>query len=493
MQRKGIVRIVAGFRLGVLSCLIAVGSFVSAAHAADRIYHATYEGSYSYKTQAASTLGTSDDADTLSWTMKIYWDPSRGTVQRSLVAQGSHSSVNTGAFANNDYNCMLRPSGETANLPITVGLGDNADQLSVTAQIPGGAGPGSELTSTGTGHCQLTTVLGATEPDGSQQTGSCAFFPPTTAFMPEQAVRNARAEGYTKTIDLDQTAKPTSGCGNGSTFTATRSIHAKIIVGMGGPPVSTPDRALAAQHRQKVFAQGDLLTQLLRAEGPCGYVAIGAGTVVWSSTVGGPTAPAALIPAELLISAGTPLCTSYLLQAFRDVEIANDPPVGNINAIAKPVKTPSSAAAAKKLPSCAGKPAGLQSFCRKLRADLADQIAAAQRSAAIAKALLTTVDRETKAHKTHHAAALRRQSKAGDRLVTDLKQSERHERAMGARVAMLIGAEKVTGQLTAGQDAKAIASILRKLRAHGVRRATVQRLAPSALAAGPYDLLAHMR
>ena len=257
--------------------------------------------------------------------------------------------------------------------------------------------------------------------------------------------------------------------------------------------MSPPDRALAAQRRQKAFAVSDLLTQLLRAEGPCGYAAIGASTVLWSSTVGGPTAPAALIPAEFLISAGTPLCAAYLVQAFRDIDIANDPPAGNINSIAKPVKTPSSAAAAKKLPSCAGKPAALQSFCRTLRADLADQIAAAQRSAAIAGALLTTVDRATKAHKTHHAAALRRQSKAGDRLVKDLKAAERHERAIGARIAALIGAQHVTGQFTAGQDAAAIASILRKLKADGVRRATVQHLAPSALTAAPYVLLAHMR
>lgn len=492
MQRKRSVRIVAGFRLGVLSCLIALGCLAGPARAADRVYHATYEGSYSYTTHSVSRLGTSDTTDTLSWTMKIYWEFPQGRVTRSLVAQGSHVSVNTGAFANNDYNCMLRQSGKTANLPIDIGLGDAADTLKVTAEIPGNAGPGAELTSTGTGHCQLTTVLGATQSDGSQQTGSCAVFPPTTAFGPAQ-VRNARAEGYTKTIDRDQTATPEGGCLNGSTFTAKRSIHAKIIVGTGGPPVSTPDRALADQRRQKVFAQGDLLTQLLRAEGPCGYVAIGAGTVLWSSTVGGATAPAALIPAGLLISAGTPLCTAYLTQAFRDIEIADDPPAGDINAIAQPAKTPSSSAAAKKLPSCAGKPAQLQSFCKTLRAELADQIAAAQRSAAIADALLRTVDRETKAHKTHHAAALRRQSKAGNRFVADLKAAERREYALGAKIAGLVGAQNVTGQLTTAQDATAIASILRKLSAHGVRQATVRRLAPSALTARPYDLLAHMR
>jgi hypothetical protein len=493
MQWKRVFGIVAGFRLGFLSCWIAVACLAGPAHAADRVYHATYEGSYSYRTHAVSSLGNSDTTDTLSWTMKIYWEFPQGRVTRSLVAQGSHVSVNTGAFANNDYNCSLRQSGKTANLPIDVGLGDVADTLKVTAEIPGNAGPGAELTSTGTGHCQLTTVLGASQPDGSQQTGSCAVFPPTTAFGQAQEVRNARAEGYTKKIDLDQTATPEGGCGNGSTFTATRSIHAKIIVGTGGPPVSTPDRTLADQRRQKVFAQGDLLTQLLRAEGPCGYVALGTGTFLWSSTVGGPTAPAALIPAEFLISAGAPLCATYLAQAFRDIEIANDPPAGDINAIAKPRKTPSSSAAAKKLPSCAGKPSGLRSFCRALRADLADQIAAAQRSAAIADALLTTVDRETKAHKTHHAAALRRQSSAGNRLVTDLKAAERREHAVGAKIARLIVAEHVTGRLTVAQDATAIAEILKKLRAHGVRQATVKRLAPSAITARLYDLLAHMR
>lgn len=484
-------RVVDGLRVGVLSCLI-VGCLAGTAYGAAGIYHATYEGSYIYKTHQASNLGTSDTTDALSWTMKISWDAQHGTVTRSLVADGSHVSVNTGAFANNDYNCTLKQSGRTANLPITIGLGNAAGKVDVSAQIPGDAGPGSELTSTGTGHCQLTTVIGATGPDGSQQTGSCAFFPPTTAFRPEQAVRNARAAGYTKAINLAQTATPSGGCLNGSTFTATRSIHAKLIVGAGGPPVSTSN-ALADQRRQKVFAQGDLLTQLLRAEGPCGYVALGLGTVVWTSTVGGPTAPAALIPAGLFISAGSPLCAAYLRQAFYDIEIVNDPPAGNINAIAKPVKTPSSAAAAKKLPSCAGRPAALQTFCRTLRADLARQIAAAQRSAAIARALLTTVDRETKAYKTHLMAALRRQSKAGDRLVSDLKAAERHDHAIGARIATLISAHNVSGQLTAGQDATAIASVLTRLKADGVRQAVVQRLAPSALIAGPYNLLAHMR
>jgi hypothetical protein len=486
-----VVRLVRHIVLALL-CLVAVGGLAGEAQAAERVYHATYEGSYSYKAHQTGSSGDTTYTDTLSWTMKIFYEFPQGRVTRSLVVQGSHVSVTSGGNAGNDYNCTLRRAPDP-NIPITLFLGDTEDEVNVGVQIPASAGQGGQLTSTGSGNCALTDLRGGTASDGSQDTGGCAFFPPTSSFELQQGVQNARAEGYTRKIDLDQTATPTSGCQNGSTFTATRSIHAKITVGTGGPPVSPPDRALAARRRQKAFAVGDLLTQLLRAEGPCGYVAIGAGTVVWSSTVGGPTAPAALIPAEFLISAGSPLCAAYLGQAFRDIEIANDPPAGNIDAIARPGRTPSSAEAAKKLPSCAGKPAELQSFCRALRADLANQIAAAQRTAAITAALLKTVDRETKAHKTHHAAALRRQSKAGDRLVAEARAAERHERAIGARIAALIGAQNVTGRLTADLDAKAIASILKKLKAHRVSRSTVRRLAPSALTAVPYDLLAHMR
>jgi hypothetical protein len=461
------------------------------AQAAERVYHATYEGSYSYKAHQTGDSGTSDYADRLLWRMQIFYEFPQGRITRSLVAKGSYTGVNSGS-PGSDYNCTV-DRAFAPSIPINLFIGDSVDEVNVGAQIPAAGGRGGQLTSTGTGDCALTDLRGGTASNGSQNTGSCAFFPPTTAFELQQGVQNARADGYTKKIDLDQKATPTDGCGNGSTFTATRSIHARIIVGAGGPPVSKPDRALAARRRQKAFAEADLFTQMLRAEGPCGYVYIGANTVVWTSVVGGPAASAALIPAGLLISAGTPLCAAYYRQIVNDVQIANDPPAGNINAIARPAKTPSSAAAARKLPSCDGKPADLQSFCRALRADLADQIAAAQRSTAISGALLTTVDRETKAHKTHHAGALRRQSKAGDRFVADLKAAERHEHAIGARIAALISAQNVTGQFTADQDAKAIAVVLKKLRAHHVSRSTVQRLARPTLTAAPYDLLANMR
>lgn len=470
--------------LALLGSLVASAVLTTAAGAAPRVSSATYEGTFRLSTHLVGQNVSGDDVLTATFTMKIYDSFPNGTPQRSMVAQGSYSSVNSEAGASNDKSCQYKAPADASSLPITLGLGDSEDTLDVTAAIANLALTG------GTGNCPPSLGINNAMPDGSYAVGACASFPPTTAFEPLQKLHDAPVDGYTRAIDLDQNA--TSYPCTNQTATASRSIHAKLIVGSGGPAAPTPDKALAARERQKAFATSDLLTQLLRAEGPCGYVALGATTALWSATVGGPTAPAALLPAAFLISAGTPLCTAYLIQAVKDINIIHDPPVGDINRIAKPAKTPSSAAAAKKLPSCASQPAELQTPCAALRAALADQIAAAQRSASIAEALLSTVDRETKAHKTHHATALKRQSAAGDALVARLKATERSERAAGAKVAKIIGDLGVTGQLTAEQDGTAIAAIVSRLKAKAVSRATLQQLAPSALTAAPYDLLGHM-
>ena len=85
------------------------------------------------------------------------------------------------------------------------------------------------------------------------------------------------------------------------------------------------------------------------------------------------------------------------------------------------------------------------------------------------------------AHKIH------RQSAAGDALVARLKAAERSKRASGAKVDL-----GVTGQLNAEQDGAAITAIVTRLKTRGISQATLQQLAPSALTAAPYDLLAHV-
>ena len=67
-----------------------------------------------------------------------------GRITRSLVAQGSHVSVNSGSSAGNDYNCTLRRAS-SPNIPITLFIGNTVDQVNVGVQIPASASQGGQL------------------------------------------------------------------------------------------------------------------------------------------------------------------------------------------------------------------------------------------------------------------------------------------------------------------------------------------------------------
>lgn len=137
----------AGGILGVLACcVVSAAALAGPAQAASHTYLVTYEGDYINHEHDTGQYGSSDFTDTLNWTMRAYWDPQAGRV---IVAEGVHASANTGAFANNNYNCTRKPSGRTAYLPITVGLGDAPGTLALTAMIPAHAGTNGVLTSTG--------------------------------------------------------------------------------------------------------------------------------------------------------------------------------------------------------------------------------------------------------------------------------------------------------------------------------------------------------
>ena len=92
-----------GAMLGALLCVLAGAA--GAAQAANPIHLVTYEGTYSYHEHDTGQYGDSDFTDTLTWTMKAYWDSETGTVTLSLIAQGLHASAGTRAFVNNVYHC----------------------------------------------------------------------------------------------------------------------------------------------------------------------------------------------------------------------------------------------------------------------------------------------------------------------------------------------------------------------------------------------------
>ena len=164
--------------------------------------------------------------------------------------------------------------------------------------------------------------------------------------------------------------------------------------------------------------------------------------------------------------------------------------MGNINTIAKPKPTPSSADAAAALPSCDSQPADQQAWCAELRTDTADEIAAAQQVASVTDALLATVDRETKARKERKSKALKRQESAGNKLVAQARAAEVAEDVAWRKIGALVAAQKLTGSFTEAQDSAAIGMLLKQLKSRGVSEAAVRRLAGGGLVAAPVDLLA---
>jgi hypothetical protein len=472
--------LVAGAALGGLAAS-------ASAQPAGRVLSAEYKGSFSVRSADRGPSGTLLQIRTLSWVMTIYDDGHN--VHKSFVAQGTQTTSYSGGSGEH---CTIRQRTGSIEGPFTIGLGEDAHHVRVGTFVPSDVG-GNLTVSAGFcnglsgGHGVLFSTV---EPDGALGTGNpCYGFAKAPQFV-DPRIDDLRFDS-TKRIDKEQSVYRVPGCRTNDEITETRAIHATLRVGAGGAGAAEPGRdGPTPAETQKAFATSDLLTSLLRAQVPCGYVGLGPAAALWSATVGGATAPAAQVPASVLISAATRLCAAYVKRIFDDVNIANDPPVGNVNAIAAPKPTPSSADAAATLASCDAQPADQQAFCAQLRAAAADEIAAAQKVAAIADALLATVDRETKARTTHKAAALKRQERAGNALVTQLQAADVAEDATWRQIGTLLSAQGLTGGFTAEQDATAIAVLLQQLKASGVSAASVKRLAAGALLASPVDLLA---
>jgi hypothetical protein len=481
-------------RRTLAGCLVAGAALVGAcaavsAHADSHVLSADYSGSLIYRSASTSHVGTLTLSRALSWDMTIYDDGH--TVRKTLAADGSSGEWTTGGGG---ASCTV--SQRTSSIEgsgFMIGLGNLPGRVNVATFIPNDVGPKGDLMVSG-GFCDGLqgdggVIFSTVNADGSLASGyDCYGFAAARQFVTPRVDRNLKPDAI-RHFDKAQSVFRAKNCQTQSDadVTETRSIHATLRVGAG--TTSDPEReGPTPSERQKVFAVSDLLTSLIRAQGPCGYVYFGVVATIWATTVPGAVASAALVPAEVLISAGVPLCVTYGKRIFDDITIANDPPAGNINTIAQPKPTPSSAAAAANLASCAPLPADQQAFCAELRADTADDIAAAQKVTAIADALLQTVDRETKARETHKASALKRQSSAGNRLMSQMQAADLAEKTANQKIATLLMAHGVSGQLTTAQDGAAITAMLKQINTDGASPAAVKRLAPVALVASPVGL-----
>ena len=262
------------------------------------------------------------------------------------------------------------------------------------------------------------------------------------------------------------------------------AITSSVRVNAGGVAVHAPPhgRHIPTIERQKVFAKGDLLPTLFRAEAACGTVALGTTALVWGTTVPG-AGGAAAIAGDLMFAGAGPDCIALVERAYDDARIIDDPPRGDFHKVARPAPL----GHLLRIPACAEEPAAPANFCAGLRAEVLAYVAAVRDSTGVAGALQITVDRESGAARAGAGAALKVQERAGARLVTALELASRAERAAGAKLARQLGTQGVAGALTATQNAAGIARITAAL---GKRRIAISTLPSGSLAARPIDLVA---
>jgi hypothetical protein len=164
----------------------------------------------------------------------------------------------------------------------------------------------------------------------------------------------------------------------------------------------------------------------------------------------------------------------------------NDPPLGGYTRIAR--VTPS--AARLDLPACADAPAGARAFCRDVEAAALRWLGALDGTERLARALATTVGRESGAAKAGDKKALARQQRAALALLPKLRAALATKRAAGAQLAAVLRSAGVRPRLTARQTKQNTDIVLEDFAARGVSSKDITRiLGVSRPPARPLDLV----
>jgi hypothetical protein len=250
----------------------------------------------------------------------------------------------------------------------------------------------------------------------------------------------------------------------------------------GGSKPTCPDKKLAQEHLK------GLLPNLANQ---CAITALGSGLLV-----AGLAAPESGVAAVLAAAGPTgaeifalsaPACAVLIKQAYDDAKIIEDPPIGDLGALAWPA---GSAAGGAKLPPCTPYAGAIASFCSTLRADAGRYLAALSAGQSVDAALILTVDRITGASHAHNHAALRLQSAHAAVLRSRLKSAVARQRAAGRAIATLIGSQGLGMSLTSTQQQGGVDRALGGLRRLGISPSRLTHLTGIRLTGTASDVLA---
>lgn len=280
------------------------------------------------------------------------------------------------------------------------------------------------------------------------------------------------------------------GLGGGSP--TTKRSKAGPREGKPPNPVTCP-RGSKPTCVDKKGAQEDLRGLLPNLENQCAIAALGSGLLVAGaaapeSGAGAVLAAAGPTGAEVFALSG-PTCALLIKRAYDDAKIVEDPPIGQLDRLARPAKRN---AAASTFPPCTPFDPSVLSFCESLRADAARYLAALQRGVAVDGALVVTVDRISGAARAHRAAALKAQSRHATQLRAQLGSAAAKQRAAGRAIAGLVASKGVAIDLSAAQEQAGVAKAFAGAGKPHISRGAFERLSGAKVVAAAGEPLAQL-
>lgn len=245
----------------------------------------------------------------------------------------------------------------------------------------------------------------------------------------------------------------------------TVSLHATMTIANSArkpanTAISPPKSRTPARTKAKIAALEAFKATFQRALYPCG-VGAGAGTALIAA------GPVGLAVGGTMSALGTPLCLAYLQTLKQEADTVADPPKTSYRSVARiaPVR-----AAPLKLPACpaaagAGSPGAV---CRAIGPRARTLLTRARETGAAARAIDTTISRETAALRAGSKKGIALQERTLSSLAPKFAARRRAESKAGKALAAVLRSAGLNVSLDATSGPAALAALQARLAARGL-------------------------
>jgi len=191
---------------------------------------------------------------------------------------------------------------------------------------------------------------------------------------------------------------------------------------------------------------------------PCSLTSVGT-TLITSGLLG------AVVGGTLLAIAG-PLCASYYTMILAEINTIKDPPRSDFRTVARDAPVALGAGT-----GCGGRHGAALRLCKTAGLAASRLLARSRATARLARAVETTIDRESGAERAHSKSSAERQNRALILLSEQFRKARRAQTAAGAALARIIRSHGATVRMTAAQASAADQDLLSALSQRGLSAA----------------------